>query len=166
MQSEALAKNPTESRKRFSFKLIGVVLVPLILVGLYLAYRNYRSDRADRDAQSSVRHALVAAHAFAEKYGTVEGLDPRSITEIDSNFDYRDSGSPASGYRSASIFARGDQFAAAAYGSGRCFWIRSNPSGSLSDAGYASARSALSECVAARYAEQNFRNTSIDGWRD
>ena len=148
-----------------TLKLLTLAFLPLLLISIFLVYRSYRSDRADQEAKSSVRHAAVAAQAFGQRHGNFDDLNPRSIAEIDSHFDYRDSRTPASGYRSASIFGSGGQFAAAAYGgSGTCFWIQVSRPSPLSSAQYASAKTPLNECVADRYLQLNFRDTSMDGW--
>jgi hypothetical protein len=145
--------------------LTSVAMFVVMLAALVPVYRSNRLDHEVRTAQSSVRHAAVAAEAFAQRFGNFDGIKPASLKSLDSAFSYVGRDTPASGQRSASVVGQGQRFAAAAYGNAKCYWIEVDSFNGNFVLNYASARSSLRECVAGRYDQADFTRSATEGWK-
>ena len=118
------------SNRGFWLVLVPIAVTGLVLVALVFAFRPYVRRNAASLVQSNLRRSVAAAREIRSAEGSFEAARPFRMRDAlpDLLFIDPDEGSNDPGV--VSVFASGDTWAGAARAdTGRCFWIRTDGSG-------------------------------------
>ena len=109
-------------------ELMVVVLVIAVLIAIVVpTYTSARARADNRVAQTSLRHALIAAKAMYSDTSSYAGADASStgLVTVEPNLTYVPHDTSSTGPKTVSVNASGQTWSAAVSSSGgNCYWLK------------------------------------------